>query len=248
MSAPRLRSAGGPTTRASLRDATCVASGTWMGAARSGRFGIVTNFRELERPATDAPSRGDLVTRYLAGDDARRRNTSTNCAPRVALCRLQPVARRTALALLLLESQRVRSRDRSSAASTGSAITGSIPVAQAAAHARGWRNCWRPRRRTGRHCSRCSPTAHRPTSTRRRTPACRPSGNALCPRLSSCMNAMARAARRCCWSNTTAAPRCASAASTQAGARPVRRGSNSQSARRCPHDAATSAHGHARAG
>ena len=25
-------------------------SGTWMGAARSGRFGIVTNFRELERP------------------------------------------------------------------------------------------------------------------------------------------------------------------------------------------------------
>jgi uncharacterized protein with NRDE domain len=41
-------------------------TGTWMGAARSGRFGIVTNFRELERPAADAPSRGDLVTRFLA--------------------------------------------------------------------------------------------------------------------------------------------------------------------------------------
>ena len=41
-------------------------AGTWMGAARSGRYGIVTNFRELERSVTDAPSRGDLVTRFLA--------------------------------------------------------------------------------------------------------------------------------------------------------------------------------------
>ena len=40
--------------------------GTWMGTARSGRLGIVTNFRELERPATGAPSRGDLVTDFLA--------------------------------------------------------------------------------------------------------------------------------------------------------------------------------------
>lgn len=43
-------------------------SGTWMGVARSGRFGIVTNFRDLEAPpAPDAPSRGDLVTRFLTG-------------------------------------------------------------------------------------------------------------------------------------------------------------------------------------
>jgi uncharacterized protein with NRDE domain len=56
-------------------------AGTWLGAARSGRFGIVTNFRELERPAEDAPSRGDLVTRFLSGatspqeylDDLRNR-------------------------------------------------------------------------------------------------------------------------------------------------------------------------------
>jgi uncharacterized protein with NRDE domain len=42
--------------------------GTWLGAARSGRFGMVTNFRDLERPpAADAPSRGDLVTRFLTG-------------------------------------------------------------------------------------------------------------------------------------------------------------------------------------
>jgi len=61
-------------------------AGTWMGVARSGRFGIVTNFRELERPAENAPSRGDLVTRVLSGatspqeylDDLRHR------APRYA--------------------------------------------------------------------------------------------------------------------------------------------------------------------
>jgi uncharacterized protein with NRDE domain len=42
--------------------------GTWMGASRTGRFGIVTNFRDLERPPTaGAPSRGDLVTRFLTG-------------------------------------------------------------------------------------------------------------------------------------------------------------------------------------
>jgi Uncharacterized conserved protein len=44
------------------------AGGTWMGAARSGRFGIVTNFRDLEPPpGAHAPSRGDLVTRFLTG-------------------------------------------------------------------------------------------------------------------------------------------------------------------------------------
>lgn len=44
------------------------ASGTWMGVARSGRLGIVTNFRDLENPpAPDAPSRGMLVTRFLTG-------------------------------------------------------------------------------------------------------------------------------------------------------------------------------------
>jgi uncharacterized protein with NRDE domain len=44
------------------------AAGTWMGVARSGRLGIVTNFRDLENPpAPDAPSRGMLVTRFLTG-------------------------------------------------------------------------------------------------------------------------------------------------------------------------------------
>lgn len=45
------------------------AGGTWMGITRAGRFGAVTNFRDLEHvPATDAPSRGTLVPEFLAGD------------------------------------------------------------------------------------------------------------------------------------------------------------------------------------
>ena len=46
------------------------AGGTWMGVTRAGRFGVVTNFRELEAPpVADAPSRGRLVPEFLAGAD-----------------------------------------------------------------------------------------------------------------------------------------------------------------------------------
>ena len=41
------------------------AGGTWMGIDRRRRFGIVTNFRELQRPAPGAPSRGNLIPGYL---------------------------------------------------------------------------------------------------------------------------------------------------------------------------------------
>jgi uncharacterized protein with NRDE domain len=43
-------------------------AGTWMGASRSGRFAVVTNFRELERAPADAPSRGDVVAGFLRAD------------------------------------------------------------------------------------------------------------------------------------------------------------------------------------
>lgn len=43
------------------------ANGTWLGVARSGRFGVVTNFRDLQSPAEFAPSRGGLVPRFLTG-------------------------------------------------------------------------------------------------------------------------------------------------------------------------------------
>lgn len=43
------------------------AQGTWLGVARSGRFGVVTNFRDLQAPAEFSPSRGSLVPRFLTG-------------------------------------------------------------------------------------------------------------------------------------------------------------------------------------
>ena len=39
--------------------------GTWLGIDRARRFGVVTNFRELQRPRPAAPSRGELVPDYL---------------------------------------------------------------------------------------------------------------------------------------------------------------------------------------
>jgi uncharacterized protein with NRDE domain len=41
------------------------AGGTWLGVDRRRRFGIVTNFRELQRPAPGAPTRGNLIPGYL---------------------------------------------------------------------------------------------------------------------------------------------------------------------------------------
>src|SRR6266513_1014805 len=35
------------------------ASGTWLGVDRERRFGVVTNFRELQPPRRGEPSRGD---------------------------------------------------------------------------------------------------------------------------------------------------------------------------------------------
>jgi uncharacterized protein with NRDE domain len=43
------------------------AQGTWLGVDRHRRFGVVTNFRELQRPRPDAPSRGELIPHYLGG-------------------------------------------------------------------------------------------------------------------------------------------------------------------------------------
>ncbi|GAA4897025.1 NRDE family protein [Ferrimonas pelagia] len=47
------------------------AGGTWMGVGAGGRWGLLTNYREV--PAqTGGPSRGDLICHYLAGNqDAR---------------------------------------------------------------------------------------------------------------------------------------------------------------------------------
>jgi len=41
------------------------AGGTWLGVARSGRWAVVTNFRQPGDPPRDSPSRGELVTDFL---------------------------------------------------------------------------------------------------------------------------------------------------------------------------------------
>ena len=42
------------------------AQGTWLAIDRQRRFGVVTNFRELQPARAAAPSRGDLIPHYLA--------------------------------------------------------------------------------------------------------------------------------------------------------------------------------------
>jgi uncharacterized protein with NRDE domain len=44
------------------------AGGTWLAMDRARRFGIVTNFRELQRPVLDRPSRGNLIPDYLRNE------------------------------------------------------------------------------------------------------------------------------------------------------------------------------------
>ena len=46
------------------------AHGTWLGIDRERRFGVVTNFRELQRTRPGAPSRGELIPRYLGAGGA----------------------------------------------------------------------------------------------------------------------------------------------------------------------------------
>jgi uncharacterized protein with NRDE domain len=46
------------------------AGGTWMGVTRAGRFAALTNYRDPSRIKANAPSRGQLVSDFLAGDMA----------------------------------------------------------------------------------------------------------------------------------------------------------------------------------
>lgn len=43
------------------------AGGTWLGVTRTGRFAALTNFRDPARNKAGAPSRGQLVSRFLTG-------------------------------------------------------------------------------------------------------------------------------------------------------------------------------------
>src|SRR5256885_16179179 len=48
------------------------AQGTWLALDRARRFGVVTNFRELQRSRPGAPSRGELIPRYLSAPAAHQ--------------------------------------------------------------------------------------------------------------------------------------------------------------------------------
>ncbi|MBK6287776.1 MAG: NRDE family protein [Gammaproteobacteria bacterium] len=69
-----------------------LAGGSWLGITRGGRFAALTNFRAPEAKASNAPSRGELVSAFLRGSDT----------PRSYLEQLQPQAARHAGFNLLL--------------------------------------------------------------------------------------------------------------------------------------------------
>ena len=46
--------------------------GTWLGVTRAGRFAALTNFRDPSERKTDAPTRGRLVSAFLASDEGPR--------------------------------------------------------------------------------------------------------------------------------------------------------------------------------
>jgi uncharacterized protein with NRDE domain len=49
------------------------AGGTWLAMDRGRRFGIVTNFRDMQPPASGAPSRGNLIPDYLRNEAGAER-------------------------------------------------------------------------------------------------------------------------------------------------------------------------------
>ena len=52
------------------RDLECM--GTWLGVTRAGRFAAITNFRDPRERKTDSPSRGQLVSDFLASNQEPR--------------------------------------------------------------------------------------------------------------------------------------------------------------------------------
>ncbi|OQW90033.1 MAG: hypothetical protein BWK72_02050 [Rhodoferax ferrireducens] len=45
------------------------AGGTWLGVSRTGRLAALTNYRSPAMTRSDAPSRGELVSNFLRGND-----------------------------------------------------------------------------------------------------------------------------------------------------------------------------------
>jgi uncharacterized protein with NRDE domain len=45
------------------------AGGTWLGVDHRGRLGVITNYRDLQKPKPGARSRGELIPAYLSGSE-----------------------------------------------------------------------------------------------------------------------------------------------------------------------------------
>ncbi len=177
------------------------AQGTWLGLDRARRFGVVTNFRELQRPQPQAPSRGGLIPRYLGGtEDAA-----------AFFAALEPeAARYSGFNLLLTDARELWYGSNRAAPFARALRPGRLraveraarhPVAEAdAAYVPASRPGCTRRPARPRSCSPCSPTAPR-LRRRRPTPAgCRRSGRGRCRPHSCCTPVTARAAPACCCS------------------------------------------------
>jgi uncharacterized protein with NRDE domain len=46
------------------------AGGTWLGITKNGRFAAITNYRDLKKMKANAPSRGELVKKFLTDSDS----------------------------------------------------------------------------------------------------------------------------------------------------------------------------------
>ena len=49
------------------------AGGTWLGITNQGRFAAITNYRDMKNLINDSPSRGELVKKFLAGNDSPKK-------------------------------------------------------------------------------------------------------------------------------------------------------------------------------
>ncbi|NYT64873.1 NRDE family protein [Alcaligenaceae bacterium] len=67
---PTLAAAPWKTNSNIIGGIDCLGKGTWLGITRQGRFALLTNFREPGKNNPTAPSRGELVSRYLDGNQA----------------------------------------------------------------------------------------------------------------------------------------------------------------------------------
>jgi len=67
-SGPPRRWRNGPRRKTSSPAGTCAANGTWLGLDRRRHFGVITNFRELQRPRPEAPVARGSHSRYLEGE------------------------------------------------------------------------------------------------------------------------------------------------------------------------------------